>query len=132
MKKFILLLFSSIATLSCINGIDSNENNLLVCEDIFEEADPFPQIIGGKAGIQARLKYPDDALREGIEGTVTVQLVVDKLGYPDSVRVIHGIGGGCDQESFRLIQSSSWTPGKVRGKAACVKIETDIIFELSD
>ena len=49
------------------------------------------------------LHYPRKAKQLGIEGRVFVQFVVEKDGSLTDIQVIKGIGGGCDEETVRVI-----------------------------
>src|SRR5690606_19901386 len=50
-------------------------------------------------------KYPLNARREGVEGRVFIQFVVDKTGQMREPRVLKGIGAGCDQAALQSIVS---------------------------
>ena len=81
-----------------------------VKSDITEEPEkPFiiveqmPQYPGGEKEmmrfIKNNLRYPTSAIEAGISGTVTVNFVVDRQGKITRIKVIRGIGGGCDEEA---------------------------------
>lgn len=77
------------------------------------------------------IKYPPQARRIGIEGKVFVEFIVSRDGTLTDVKVIKGIGGGCDEEAVRIVKSSpSWHPGKQRGKPVRQKFTIPIIFKL--
>ena len=82
--------------------------------------------------VRKKLKYPSQARRMGIEGKVFIQFVVGKDGEITEVKVIRGVGAGCDEEAARVIKSSpKWTPGKQRGQAVKVRMVLPITFKLS-
>lgn len=54
--------------------------------------------------ISKNLKYPEEAKRKRIEGTVTVEFTVEKDGRITSVQYRNDIGGGCAKEAVRLVQ----------------------------
>ena len=90
---------------------------------------------GGNAAfysyISKKMKYPSQARRMGIEGRVFVQFVVDTDGSISEVKVMRGIGAGCDEEAIRVIQNSpKWNPGKQRGKAVKQRMFLPITFKL--
>jgi len=78
-----------------------------------------------KGGYEAMLKYlevnmlyPVKAKEAGIQGTVFVQFVVEKTGKLSRVKVLMGIGGGCDEEAVRLVKEMpDWIPGRQNGQA---------------
>jgi protein TonB len=57
--------------------------------------------------------------------------VVEKDGRVTDVRVLRGIGGGCDEEAIRVVQNMpKWTPGKQRGKSVRVQYNLPVKFTL--
>ena len=77
------------------------------------------------------IKYPSIARENGIEGRVIVGFVVSKTGNIEQVKVIRGIGGGCDEEAAKVIKSMpNWTPGKHNGKAVPVSYTVPVSFKL--
>jgi protein TonB len=78
-----------------------------------------------------KMKYPAQARRMGVEGKVFVQFVIGKDGSINDVKIIKGIGAGCDEEAARVMQSAPpWNPGKQRGKAVKQRYTLPIIFKL--
>jgi len=77
------------------------------------------------------LTYPANAKEKGVEGLVVLTFVVREEGKVDSVEVLRGIGGGCDEEAVRLVKNSGiWTPGKIEGKAVPVRMRLPVQFKL--
>jgi protein TonB len=99
---------------------------------IVESPAEFP---GGQAALTKyfvqNLTYPGKARRLGIEGRVFVTAVIEKDGSVSNAMVLKGIGGGCDEESVRLISSlPRWIPARQRGHAVRTKVTFPIIFKL--
>lgn len=106
-----------------------------IADEVFTIVENQPVPSGGINGfnrfVQQNLKYPKQAHRMGIEGKVFVQFIVQKDGSISDVKVIRGIGAGCDEEAIRVIQKSpKWTPGKQRGRAVRVRMVLPITFRL--
>lgn len=81
--------------------------------------------------IRKNLKYPRQAKRMGIEGKVFIQFVVDKTGALTQIKLVRGIGGGCDEEALRIIgDAPQWEPGKQRGRPVKQRITFPINFKL--
>jgi protein TonB len=69
----------------------------------------------------------------GIEGKVFVEFIVDKDGKLTNIKVVRGIGGGCDEEAIRVIsRMPNWKPGKQRGMPVKVRMIIPIHFVLED
>ncbi len=110
-------------------------------EDELKEDDPFrivgemPQFLGGEEALfkylAENIKYPPMAIDAGVKGKVYVTFVVEKNGSISDVKILHGIGGGCDQEAIRVVMDMPlWSPGKQRGKPVRVQYNLPINFIL--
>ena len=103
---------------------------------IFQVVETMPTFPGGDAArikyLQNNLKYPTMARESGIQGKVFVTFVVEKDGSITDVKVLRGIGGGCDEEAVRVIKNMpKWKPGKQRGKPVRVQFNMPIVFKLA-
>lgn len=77
------------------------------------------------------LKYPSQARRMGVEGRVFLQFVVEKDGSITDIKVLKGIGSGCDEEAVRVLKGAPrWTPGKQRGQPVRVRRSIPLMFKL--
>lgn len=95
----------------------------------------MPSYVGGLEEfykfVGKNLKYPAQARRMGIEGKVFVHFIVDKDGSLSDIKVVKGIGAGCDEEVERIIHKSpKWNPGKQRGNPVRVRMMMPITFRL--
>lgn len=103
--------------------------------DTFLIVEKVPQPVGGYQDLYSFLakavRYPVQAKRNGTEGKVFVEFIIDKSGNVSNVRVVKGIGSGCDAEAARVIALTQWEPGKQRGVPVTVKMVLPIVFRLS-
>jgi protein TonB len=77
------------------------------------------------------LKYPHLAKESGILGVVIVQFVIEKDGSVGDVKVVRGLGGGCNEEAIRVVSMMpKWTPGKQHSKAVRVVFQVPLKFNL--
>ena len=77
------------------------------------------------------LTYPEIARKKGITGRVIVQFSVEKDGSITNVKVIRGIGGGCDEVAKELIAGMpKWNPAKQRGRPVRVQFTLPVNFTL--
>ena len=131
MKK-LLFLSAFLCTLSF--GAFAQEE-VKVEEEVFvvvEEQAEFPGGLDSMyAFIQKNLKYPELAKEKGIEGRVFVQFVIEKDGSISNVKILRGIGGGCEEAAVEMIKNMpKWKPGKQRGKPVRFQFVLPIKFEL--
>lgn len=77
------------------------------------------------------LKYPAEAIKNKIEGKVTVRFTVEPDGQLTNFEVVKGIGYGCDEELIRLIrQGPSWKPSAQGDRAIRDQVKVRFRFEL--
>lgn len=104
-------------------------------EDIQQFVEQMPEYPGGQEAmmkfIQKNIEYPAMARESKIAGKVYTQFVVGKDGAIRNIKVIKGIGSGCDQEAIRVIKRMpKWKPGRQRGKVVPVKFVLPFSFKL--
>ncbi|MFN8154477.1 MAG: TonB family protein [Bacteroidia bacterium] len=97
-----------------------------------EEQAEFP---GGEeariAYLQKNIKYPALARENGIEGTVYLTFVVGPDGAIRDVKMLRGIGFGCDEEAIRVAKNMpSFKPAKQNGRAVNYQFNMPIKFTL--
>jgi TonB family protein len=104
--------------------------------DQYVPVEEQPEYEGGMAAfysyVTSELNYPMQARKQGIEGQVEVQFVVEKDGSLSNVTAINGIGSGCDAEAVRVVKNApAFRPGKQRGKPVRVQMVLPILFNLN-
>ncbi len=97
----------------------------------------MPSFPDGEAALykflSKNLHYPTIARDNGIEGTVTLQFVINEVGKIEKIVVVRGIGGGCDQEAIRVVKSMpDWKPGIHQDKPVPVRLTLPIKFSLKN
>lgn len=110
--------------------VDANDEPFIIVEK-------NPEFPGGEAEMHRYLAeniiYPENAKINNIKGTVYVRFVVERDGSISNIKVIRGIGGGCDEMSSNVIASMpKWTPGYQRLKPVRVFFTIPIEFQLRD
>ena len=107
----------------------------VVEQEIFQIVEEMPAFPGGEAKLMEyvgkNIKYPQIARETGIQGRVFIGFVVEPDGSVSNVKLLRGIGGGCDEEAMRVVKSMpKWKPGKQRGKAVRVSYQIPVFFKL--
>lgn len=97
------------------------------------EVPPVP--VGGfesfYSHISKNLKYPHKAVRNGVDGKVFIEFVVDRHGHITQMKIVKGIGAGCDEEAMRVMALTNWEPGRQRGKPVNVRMVIPIFFKIN-
>jgi TonB family protein len=79
------------------------------------------------------LRYPDNAFKHKIEGTVLIEFVVDEEGNPVDVKVIKSVNPELDAEAVRVISASKdWVPAIYGGKFVKSYKRQPIVFKLTN
>jgi len=106
---------------------------------VYYRAEVEPTYVGGEEALakylQDNLKYPESARKEGVEGTVWVDFVVDKKGTVREVTATETTLAEVDSalvaEAIRVVSTMpKWGPGTQGGKPVDVSYSIPITFEL--
>lgn len=113
----------------------SGANEISLAGEVYENVEVMPEYPGGMdsliAFLGSNISYPDEAKKQGIEGKVFVDFVIDKEGSVREVSAKNKIGYGCDEEAVRVISlMPEWKPGYKDGKAVNVSYTIPISFKL--
>ncbi len=77
------------------------------------------------------IKYPGEAKKLGIQGKVFMTFIIQANGAVTDVKVLRGIGGGCDEEAMRVVKMMpNWIPGMDKGKKVAVQFNLPFKFAL--
>ena len=103
---------------------------------LFSVVEVMPQYPGGQIAmmkyIMENMKYPEQAMKKGIQGRVAVSFIVEKDGSISNVRPIHSVHTLLDKEAVRVVKSMpKWSPGKQHGKPVRVQLIVPIMFKLN-
>ncbi|WP_276496819.1 TonB family protein [Pontibacter litorisediminis] len=96
----------------------------------------MPVFKGGDKGLMqflgTNIKYPEDAVKAGVEGLVVVTFVIDTDGSVKSAQVVKPLSSSTDAEAVRVIKlmDGMWQPGKQNGKIVAVKYTLPIRFAM--
>lgn len=77
------------------------------------------------------LKYPESAVRDGIQGRVMVDFIIEKDGRLTNVKVVKGVSEELDAEAVKVISASpKWKPGRVDGEKVRTSMTLPVEFRL--
>ena len=97
-----------------------------------------PRFQDGDAGqsfprwVNENLKYPQEAVKDSLQGRVTLQFTIEKDGSVTDVHVLRGCAPVLDEEAIRVVsQSPKWTPGYINGEPVRVVYNFPVLFQLT-
>jgi TonB family protein len=77
-------------------------------------------------------KYPEAARRAGKEGVVRLEATIGTDGKAKDIKVIEGIGFGCDEAAIEALKKSRFTPAEKDGKPVDRRIIIPYRFKIED
>lgn len=98
--------------------------------EFFIVVEEDPELIGGIAGLQKSIRYPEMAIKMGITGRVYLQFIVDEKGNVVDPVVTRPLGGGTDEAALEAIKKAKFKPGKQRGKPVKVQYSMFVTFQI--
>lgn len=101
---------------------------------IFTTAEQIPEFMGGQVELYKwlakNIKYPLEAKNNKIEGRVYVRFVIEADGEIGEVKVMKGIGFGCDEEAARVLKAMpKWKPAMQNGYPVAIYYNMPIVFK---
>lgn len=91
----------------------------------------LPDLIGGIERLQKRLEYPEEAIKNNIDGKVYINIIIDSLGKPLCPQVFGKyLGYGCEEEAIRLVMESKFTPALSKKRYRTLEIIVPVVFAL--
>lgn len=120
--KILALLFTFISVLSLNAQVYS-----------ISDVDVAPKFANGKMTsddfLRYYLTYPQSAYDKGVEGTVTLQYVVDATGMVNDVTVVNSVSTALDAEAKRVASLMPfYLPAQKDGKNVAVKMTFPVVF----
>jgi protein TonB len=105
-------------------------------EEIFVIVEDMPKFRGGdintfREWVQKRVRYPELAAENGIQGRVFITFVVETNGNVSNVSVSRSVDALLDEAAKEAVSASpKWEPGMQRGRPVRVRYSIPIIFQL--
>lgn len=124
---------TSVNDLDEVVVVGYENNGKVYSEEVFTTVDENPTYIGGIKEmykfIGQNLRYPLEAHRQNIQGKVFAKFIIRKDGSTSDIKVLKGIGFGCDEEVVRIIgMLPKWNAGKQNGKPVNVFFTMPVNF----
>ena len=78
------------------------------------------------------IKYPNSAVKEGVQGRVVVEFIIEKSGEVSNVKIVNSVDERLDAEVLKVVRASpKWKPATIKGAAVRVKTSIPVEFRLT-
>ena len=99
-------------------------------DDYIIGVEKMPSPVGGIDAIVKKIVYPSAAKSNHVEGKVYLLVYINEDGGVDDVKLVKGIGSGCEDEAINVIKKTKFNPGVNKGTNVKTKMSLSIPFKL--
>jgi len=97
----------------------------------YVQAEPVEGYPSLYAYFNAQLVYPEESVRDSIEGVETVSFVIDAQGKPENIEVKQSLGKPFENEARRLVENMPpWKPATLNGSAVPSRMSIPLTFQI--
>jgi TonB family protein len=103
-----------------------------IVADLQEPLRPGPDVTLPRVVREVKPEYTREALQAGIQGSVTLTVVVKTDGMPGSIEITQSLDPehGLDAAAVRALEQWRFEPGRKDGKAVPVQVDIEMTFTL--
>jgi len=130
-----LLTMSAFGLMESSESIADKTKSEKIQGKVYDKVEQMPEFPGGQTELvnflMSTVKYPEESMKNGIQGKVFVSFVVSKKGSVLNTKIERGVDPLLDAEALRVVNSMpKWTPGMEKGKKVAVQFTLPISFRL--
>lgn len=135
-----IVMFFFLASTSDVNAQDVKKQEgckkQQESDDVFLVVQEMPQFKNGdlktfRKWVADNIKYPKEAMKDGISGTVNCEFVINEDGSVDRIKIQKPVNKLLGDEVVRVVKSSpKWSPGMQKGQKVPVRMNIPISFKL--
>jgi TonB family protein len=100
-------------------------------EDVYVEPEPvlgYPHLYDY---FNTNLDYPQEALKDSIQGVESVSFIINKKGEPIKIEILNTLGVPFDKEVMRLLETMpTWKPATLNGRPVLSKVSVPFTFKI--
>jgi TonB family protein len=101
-------------------------------ENVYVQAEPINGYPALYEFFNRELKYPPAAVKDSIEGIVTVIFTIDVDGKAQNVQIENSLGNAFDEQVYAVFEKMpAWKPASYNDKAVPSKISLPLTFEIN-
>lgn len=75
-------------------------------------------------------EFSESARRQGFQGAVVLEVVLDKSGTVSRIRILRGLGMGLDQQAVEAVKTWLFQPATRDGSPVAVQMKIEVSFNL--
>ena len=75
-------------------------------------------------------QYSEEARKGKVEGSISINLVVDASGTPTQIAILRPLGMGLDEQAIKAVSQWKFAPGQKNGVAVAVLTQVQVTFHL--
>jgi TonB family protein len=123
------------------NNQPRRNSSMPIPPDIKEEADDdpayylsveiMPEPYGGWDNLYKRVRYPSEARKRKIEGTVKLRAYIERNGDVNEVEILEDLGYGTGEAARTAVYYARFKPGLLKGKPSRVQMIIPVEFKLN-
>jgi TonB family protein len=100
-------------------------------DNVYIQAEPIDGYPHLYAWFEKSLVYPNEAIKDSIQGVVTVVFSIDEKGRAQNIHIDNSLGKAFDDEVYRLMTNMPlWKPASYNGHYVRGKISLPLTFEI--
>lgn len=100
-------------------------------KDVYVQAEPvdgYPQLY---QYFRSELKYPEVAMKDSVQGEITVVMTISATGATENIRIENSLGPAFDKEAIRLIANMpKWKAATYNDKPVASTISLPLTFQI--
>ena len=102
-----------------------------VAEESYVQAEPVSGYPDLYDYFNKNLVYPKEALKDSIQGVLTIAFVVNRDGRPEKIEIVNSLGEAFDREARRLVENMpDWKSAVLNGKPVPSRISLPVTFQI--
>ena len=97
---------------------------------ILEYAEIMPEIPGGMGAYYILIEYPEEAISQGIEGSLSLIFTVNQDGTTSDILVERSLHALLDSAAVQALRRTRFIPGRHHGETARVRMRLPVRFQI--
>jgi TonB family protein len=118
---------------NAVNPVAAQDEKIYTVSEVTVKPEPVMGLREFQDKWSRSVRYPEEAIRENVQGTVFIEFIVDKDSTVHDAAIRSGIGHGCDAaalKSFEELSRKGWKPGFLKTEPVTVKMVLPFFFKL--